>query len=627
MCGIVGHYSSSLKFADITRALSCFRHRGPDASTIRDFNKVRLGYNRLSINDINSGFQPLFNSDRSVVVFYNGEIYNHTELRKKLKKSNGHQIPLVDGAVIPYLYEEYGETFTEKIEGMYAIALYDLEKDKLILCRDLVGEKPLYYWQESGELMFCSSLIGLKSLMNEEPLLDFQSLWDYPSYLWVPEPQTPFISINSIMPGQTLVFQNSCMTKSFYRELSNKFFLPTDDETLEKKLHKLMSDSVSSMVPKEVPFGTFLSSGLDSSIVSTLIAKNEKKSNFDTFCVEFPNIHDPYHGLANESDLALEYAKALGTAHHTIKADAKSLLEMLDDFVKYADSPFAVSSGIGVMLVAKKAKMLGLKVLLSGDGADELYGGYSWYASLEELCQIHATKGQNSATRLDEIGITLQNRNYPLKHLLQVIGSYNPSEIAFALHYYMLESEKQNIFSKHISSNIDSAYRHMKLNTNGALEPMDFVNHDRKFYLTQEMMRKIDRFTMAYSIEGRVPFVSFESLRFASGLPFEKLVKGSTLKLALRKALSDELPRDLIRRAKHGFNVPIDYWLRNEWKFLVESTFSKGSMLEQFNIIDEKALQFALRMVSDTSKLNGHSIFSFIVLEKWLQYVFGGENN
>ena len=623
MCGISGHYSVSSNFGDVEKSLSCFRHRGPDVTATMDFPMIRLGYNRLAITDVSSGFQPLYNSDKSIVVFYNGEIYNHLKLREGLAgKERVNR--LVDGAVIPHLYENYGEKFHEKLHGMYAIALYDIKKDKLILCRDSVGEKPLYFWNYHREVKFSSSLLGLKSLLHEEPELDIQSLWDYPSFLWVPEPQTPFKSVNSVMPGQALIFEHGSIARTLQKVRlpmpSNKM----QGEILEQELSGIITKSIISMVPEEVPFGAFLSSGLDSSIVSTVISREFPEKQFETFCVEFPDVADPYHRFADESILAKEYSELLGTSHHTIKADSKSLLSALDDFVKFSDSPFAVSSGLGVMLVAEKAKELGLRVLLSGDGADELYGGYSWYPQLKSLCQVNNSYTKKKSGSIDVSGVTFQSRNLSLNKLVEIVGSYPPSELAFALHYYMLESEKKSIFSKWVSSQVQSSYRHTEVGDNAKLNPIDFINHDRKLYLTQEMMRKVDRFTMAHSIEGRVPFVSQESLNFSYGLSFEKLTSGEDLKPLLRGAFSNKLPPTIAKRAKHGVNVPIDYWLKKDWFFLVEEAFSKSSMLSEFQLIDEGALNFATNLIFNPSKLNGHSVFSFIILEKWLGYVYGG---
>jgi asparagine synthase (glutamine-hydrolysing) len=624
MCGIAGHYTDSFDFLDIQHALSCFRHRGPDSSTVSDFFKVRLGYNRLAITDIDLGLQPIFNSDKSIVVFYNGEIYNHVQLRIDLQKRNHQCTRLVDGAILPYLYEIYGESYAEKLEGMYAIALYDIKQDKLILSRDIAGEKPLYFWQNSGEVIFSSSILAIKNLLRQEPTLDLQGLWDYPSFLWIPEPQTPFDSIASVMPGQTLIFENTSLVRTLNRTLLEPAIFSSSTNDLEQKLYQVIKRSVESMIPREVPFGAFLSSGLDSSIISTIIAEKQPRNSFDTFCIEFPDLVDPYHGFANESDLAFQYAQLLGSRHHTIKADSKSFLALLNDFVKFADSPFAVSSGLGVMMVAREAQSLGLKVLLSGDGADELYGGYSWYTSLTSLCNLYKSNQGEQKLKLDEVGITFQNRNMSQSTLVDILGKYSPPEMAFALHYYMIESEKKLLFSSMISGQVESSYRHMGLNYNGALEPLDFINHDRKFYLTQEMMRKLDRFTMSHSIEGRVPFVSSESIRFATQLSYEQLINGNVLKSSLRQTFNSHLPIEIIKRKKHGFNVPIDHWLKNDWLFLVETTFSKTSMLAELQIIDEKALDIALKMVFDSSKLHGHSIFSFIVLEKWLNYVYRG---
>ena len=265
MCGISGHYNTMSQFGDVEKSLSCFRHRGPDVTLTIDFPLIRLGYNRLAINDVPLGFQPLYNSDKSIVVFYNGEIYNHLKLRAEFAEKERVN-RLVDGAVLPHLYELYGEKFHEKLNGMYAIALYDKKKDKLILCRDSVGEKPLYFWHNHKEVIFSSSLLGLKSLLREAPVLDIQSLWDYPSFLWIPEPQTAFKGIESVMPGQALIFEHGSLVRTLKKVSSLISNNNLAEQILEDELNDIITKSIKSMVPEEVSFGTFLSSGLDSSI-------------------------------------------------------------------------------------------------------------------------------------------------------------------------------------------------------------------------------------------------------------------------------------------------------------------------------------------------------------------------
>lgn len=633
MCGIAGHFNQNARFANIEKALGLFRHRGPDSTATFEDSNIRMGYNRLSITNLATGHQPLFNSDKSILVFYNGEIYNHHDLRSQTERQFDSQINKVDGAVIPYLYELYGDTFAEKLDGMYAIALYDIKRNRLILARDLVGEKPLYYWNQGTEVVFSSSLLGVRSMLREEVTLDHQGIWDYPSFLWIPEPKTVFKNVTSLMPGETLVFDSHGLVQSITQDFLDSNCTNNSDSIeglgthLSQELYSTIENSVTNMMPTEVPFGTFLSSGLDSSIVSTVAFKKSKEKCLNTFCVQFPDLSDPYHGFSNESSLAAEYANHLGTNHHNVIADASTVLSALDDFVRLSDSPFAVSSGLGVFLVSKKAKELGLKVLLSGDGADELYGGYSWYKHLPAISQIANENSGKKFLKLDETLVSFQNLNLTTQALLETVGRYEISELVFALHYYMLESEKKIIFSKSFSNELHSSYRLTDLPVQGKITPMAIINHDRKFYLSQEMMRKIDRYTMSHSIEGRVPFVSAKSLKLSSRLDFSQLVQNDILKVSLRQAFSDVLPIPLTKRQKHGFNVPIDHWLRNDWGFLVSKTFSKNSMLGELGIIGPHSESIANQMLKDSTRLNGHSIFSFIILEKWLTYVFQRKNS
>ena len=371
-----------------------------------------------------------------------------------------------------------------------------------------------------------------------------------------------------------------------------------------------VEEAVKSRLQSDVPVGCFLSGGLDSSIVSTVASQNLE--HLDTFTVSFENVSDPYHGNADESIAAADTAKLIGSNHHTVHVTASSIRNNLDKFCKYGDQPFSVSSGLGIMAIAEAAQESGIKVLLTGDGADECFGGYSWYKYLAALSVKNATteKKLNTAFSFQNFGVSINDR-------LNQLASMNPNQRAWAWHYYAHENEKSALYSSEWSRNVESSLRYFDA-IDDKSTPIDYIRHDKAFYFPNEMLTKVDRMAMAFSVEGRTPFAEPNVSNIGYNMPIKYMVRGDTLKWVLRKAFEDILPMEVINRPKHGFNVPIDHWLKNEWSSMVEEAFEKGSMLYKHGIIDDNSYEVACSMLSDNKRLNGHTIFSMIMLNKWL---------
>ena len=540
---------------------------------------------RLAINDLETGNQPLYNEDQTVVLLYNGEIYNYPELRKRLE-AKGHKFTShSDGEVVCHLYEEMGLNLFQELDGMFSIALWDDHVQKLILARDIPGEKPLYYSKlPDGGMVFASEIRSIAEFPGIDLSLDMQSLWDMPSFLWIPEPNTVYQNVKALPPGHTLVIDDGGMQISAYPNLFERDLDLTGlcDADIATEVRRIVEHAITSRLLSDVPVGSFLSGGFDSSLIATIASQH--LSELSTFTIGFEDLDDPYHGKANESHYAEEYAKKLGTKHHTIHVTGEDFLSGLDDFCLYGDQPWAVSSGLGVFAVAKAARAADITVLLTGDGADECFGGYSWYASLEGKTAI------------------------------------NPSfATAFDMHYYANEEDKHALFSEDVFADAESSLRLLGIQkTDADWTPKDLVTHDRLFYQPNEMLKKADRMTMGNSVEGRAPFVAPAILNLADKLPFNLLVRNGTLKWILREAFADVLPEKIVRRPKHGFNVPIDHWLKNEWSSLVQETFAPSSALAREGLIRSDAYETAQRLLHDTNRINGHSIFCFVMLNRWL---------
>ncbi len=613
MCGIAG-YKTIKKIAPeiLYKMVNTLFHRGPDSDGYYFSPLYNAGMRRLSINDLTTGDQPLFNEDNSVVLFYNGEIYNYQALRNELENKGYHFNTNCDGEVICHLYEEYKENLFEKLDGMFAVAIWIEQEQKLILARDLAGEKPLYFIRLSEtDLVFGSEIKSLLQFPGLDRSLDLQSLWDFPTFLWIPEPDTIYQSIKALPRGHFLVADNNGINISKYPNKFNKQNLILDEDTALEETRFVVTEAIRRRLLSDVPVGCFLSSGLDSSIITMVAAKF--LPSLTTFTIGFENVMDPYHGMADESKYAEEYSKFLGLNHHTIHVTSKDFKNTLLKFCIHGDQPFSVSSGLGILAIAKAANKAGIKVLLSGDGADECFGGYSWYSYLESpYCRDKAYKNDQD--------ISFQSFGMELDQKLDIIRNYPPHKRAWAWHYYASEKTKSKLYNPEYFISKKSSLRFFSdFKLSEKWNPKDFIKQDKEFYFPNEMLRKLDRMTMAFSVEGRAPFAAPSVLAHADRLKFSQLVQGKNLKMNLRKAFAPFLPKKIYARPKHGFNVPIDHWLKNDWKDLLEDTFAPESALMQSGLMNKNSRKTAKQMLHDPLQLHGHTIFSFIMLNLWLE--------
>jgi len=618
MCGIAGYITYNRSSPDfLEMMLDSVAHRGPDARSTYHDGPYIAGMCRLAINDIQYGGQPLYNHNRTVSLLYNGEIYNSPQLRKELEGKGYEFLTHSDGEVICHLYDEFGEALFERLDGMFAVALWDSNRKRLILARDLAGEKPLYYAKpKQGGIVFASEIKAIRKFPDLTFSLNRQAIWDFPTFLWIPEPDTIFNEIKAIPRGHFLSVGQSGMSLVKYQNKFNLKPLPQTDSLIIQETRHVVTEAVKSRLLSDVPVGSFLSGGLDSSIIATLASK--ELGSIDTFCVGFDSPSDPYHGYSDESKMAAMYAKKLRSRHHTIHVTAASFRNDLEQFTHYSDQPFGVSSGLGVLAVARAAREAGIKVMLSGDCADECFGGYSWYSYLHGN-GVMDKKTSRSFEPNNKL-VSFQNFGMELNQRLEILAAYDAPTRAWAWHYYAHENEKAALFSKEFQEGLLSSIRHFQtFDPSSNWSPETFIAQDRDFYMPQEMLRKVDRMTMAYSVEGRVPFAAPTVLSHAEKLSYANMVRGKVLKWPLREAFSDVLPHEITERPKHGFSVPIDNWLKYEWSDMVDEAFGEDSALRRFSLVDSGTGDVAKCMLNDPIRLNGHTIFCYIMLNRWLE--------
>lgn len=614
MCGICGMLNAPGASRQVLdRMLLAMEHRGPDSCGIYSDGEYLAGMRRLAINDVVGGGQPLFNASGSVALLYNGEIYNSPALRRVLEEKGVRFATTSDGEVICHLYDRYGQAAFQKLDGMFACALWDAHKRRLILARDIPGEKPLYYARTSGGgVVFASEIKSLVRHPGVSRELNYQALWDFPTFLWIPEPETVLRDVRAVERGTMLIFENNGVRQepipnTFGPDVSVGIL---EDEEAAGLVRSTVEEAIRSRLLSDVPVGSFLSSGLDSSIICSVASR--ELSSLATFTIGFEQCADPYHGMADESASAEEFAAMLGTRHTTIRVTADSFRQSLHEFCRYGDQPFAVSSGLGVYAVSKVAREQGVKVLLTGDGADEAFGGYSWYAHLAGVDGF-------TPEPADDDSFSFQNTGVPLERTLRILAGYPPAQRAWAWHYYASEQEKRWLFADAPFEGVRSSGRYFDGYFDRRPGPEDYIRQDRAFYFPYEMLRKADRMTMGSSVEGRVPFAAPAVQRLAEGLSMSQMVRGEELKWLLRKAFADVLPPQVAQRPKHGFNVPIDRWLRGEWADMMDDTFSAGSRLAAERLLSADALERARAMQGSPQRLNGHTLFCYIMLNYWLE--------
>ena len=616
MCGIIGYLSRSEVSQEIIKnMISDLSHRGPDDSSVFVDRQFTAGHCRLSINDIKGGGQPLYSDDGNIVLTYNGEIYNYYKLKDDLEKAGYTFKTTCDGEVICHLFDKYGENCFNKLDGMFAISLWCKNTEKLYLVRDRIGEKPLYYsFLENGEgIVYSSEIRAFKNFSNLTLSLNKQVIWDFLSFLWVPEPLTIYNEVYSLMPGEMLVFSEyKAKIKKYSQHKKREAGL--EYKTLTKRTRKAVINSIESRLISDVEVGAFLSGGIDSSIITAITS--QRIPNLKTYTIAFEKGMDPYAGYSDESDHAESFSEKYKTDHTTIRVTSKDFKDILKDFVHYSDQPFGVSSGLGVFCIARKAREDGIKVLLSGDGADEMFGGYMWYKYLKE---VEKSSGELSEELMEDFSFL--NSSFQIEDKLKKLKTYSSDKRAWGWHYYASEKSKKIIFSNELSDSCKSSHRHFsEFNDQDIWECEEYIRNDRAFYLPNEMLKKADRMGMANSVEIRVPFVSREILELVDNIKHENLIFDGNLKSLLKDGFKDELGQEVLDRPKHGFNVPIDKWLKNEWKDLVEETFSSESELRKHSIINENfSLKEATAMIYDKKQLHGHTIFCLIVLNMWLE--------
>jgi asparagine synthase (glutamine-hydrolysing) len=535
---------------------AAIRHRGPDDEGIHLESGVGLGMRRLSIIDLATGRQPIHNEDGTVWVVFNGEIYNYVALRKELARRGHRFYTASDTETIVHAYEEWGESAFRRLRGMFGIALWDRREGALLLARDRVGIKPLHYALVGDRLYFGSEIKSILAADNVAPALDVEALDHYLSFLYTPGDASIFAGIAKLPPGHLLRWQRGAVAVRQYWAVPVDERSPSSEGEAAEALREVLRDAVRSHLMSEVPLGAFLSGGVDSSLVVALMAGASDRP-VRTFSIGFD---DPQY---DELEHARTVARCFGTDHHefVVKPDA---LAIVDDLIAHFDEPFGDSSAIPTWYVSELARRH-VTVVLSGDGGDELFGGYERYLPHPRVSAFDrwAPPGSRAVASLiwPHIPHGLTGKNFLRRVARDERGRYLDQMGFFQ------QDEKHALLSGDVQKHLGpSAVEERFLNRFERLSGLPWnaqmMAIDFETYLPEDILVKVDRMSMAHSIESRVPLLDNEVVEFAARIPAAFKIKDGRKKHLLKQTAASILPAKILNRRKQGFGVPIGVWFR-----------------------------------------------------------------
>ena len=592
MCGIVGSISNkNISEEYIRSSLLSINHRGPDSNGFKKFNKTKLGYvflghTRLSIIDLSkNGSQPMNDSDSKISITYNGEIYNFDEIKKELYKKGYSFNSNTDTEVIIYAYKEWGIKCVDKFIGMFAFAIYDEIKEKLFIVRDRLGIKPLYYFSKNNEFAFASELKALTELPNFEKNISIKGLSLFTQYQYIPAPFSIYDHTFKLRPGHYIEVSKKGIIDKKYWDAKNYFNDILDfqsEKEILNELEQLIVSSVKYRMVSDVPIGSFLSGGIDSSLVSAIM-QNLSSKPIETFSLGF-NVRG-----YNEAKFAKKIANHLGTSHNELYVNPSQALDIIPNLSKFYDEPFADSSAIPTMIVSSLARKK-VTVVLSGDGGDELFGGYLRYKFLSKLLSIPKPLKKILSYTLKRVG----KDNFRYQKAGSVL-SWNTIEDAYASLSNAWYSDDLN---KLINFEIFNNQSQSKYYNNGKSIQEQLMFADINLYMVDDILTKVDRASMSTSLESRVPLLDHRIVEFALKLPLHYKIKDGKSKYILRKVLEKYVPNNLYDRPKSGFGIPVKEWLKNDLNNWMRDTLSKEE-LSKHHYFDIKIIQ---KMIDDHSK-------------------------
>ncbi len=605
MCGILGAYSNNLKCIDpdfirrLNLASQRMEYRGPDdAGEFISSNKsAALYHRRLSIIDLSpAGHQPMSAQNERYWITYNGEIYNYKEIRDELLKKGYHFQSQSDTEVILNGYIEYGVKVLDRLRGIFAFGIYDQKTHRLFVARDRIGVKPLYFSNFDNNFIFSSSLHALIKVTGTKPELDHQNVYEYLYLGMVQAPNTVFKGYYKLPPGHFISFeegkQNPKPVQYWDVDHGSNIIIPDTEEEIIEQLDGLIVDAVKSRLVSDVPVSVFLSGGLDSGLIAAIASKNYT-GRMKSFSLGFKD-----DAAYNELDEARETAKWLGTEHHEIMIGKEDVQNFMPKFVKYQEEPSLNPIQMMIYFLSKMVHESGTKVVLSGDGGDELFFGYNEWTRYLNFYKRYYSSYIKSPGWMRKSIYHLSKPILPIKPRYDILrraaynetfyhgwGAFKLNELEHILHPDFLSQVRSPYNTIHL---LEKRFDELKMKNKSYSDWMRYVS--LKTYLVEDYMNRVDNMAMANSVEGRVPFLDQHLVEYSFMLPEKFYLKEGHKKYLLKKVAERHIPHEMIYRKKRGFTAPITKWMDSHHKIagnddhlrILEDYFT-SSFLKNFN--------------------------------------------
>lgn len=611
MCGIAGFHEHTSRSPDVLRAMvASIRHRGPDEEGAHESGSVHLGHRRLSVVDLAASRQPMFSEDRSLVVVYNGEIYNFRALRNELR-ALGHRFATNgDTEILVQAYAAWGTGMLARLRGMFAFALWDERARRLFVARDHLGVKPLYYSWDGRLFAFASELKALLRHPGVPREIDLEALNLFLECQFIPAPRSIYRGVHKLLPGRSLVLENGQLTEAAYWTPDFSAKLELEDGEAIDLVDAGLEASVQGMMNADVPLGAFVSGGVDSSLVAAMMARSARRS-IDTFNVGFAG-----GVLESEHEHAARVARHIGSTHHTLMVEPKAVLGAFERWVDVFDEPFGDQAALPTLLLAEFARK-DVTVALTGEGADEVFGGYASYGNRVRDERITGVLGARwspwrafyrmlpAAARKNRI---LKAAARPLAERYATIGNIYDEALRPGLY--------SAAFGDAVSERIAQyAARHFEECSSSAYHDR-LLHVDSRLWLPDDLLTKVDRATMAHSLEARVPYLDHVFYETCARLDPGLKLRDGTRKWVLKRVAERYLPRDIVHREKQGFMMPLRSWLSRELRPRVEHSLGAAGLLKR-NLFRPEALAKLTHEHYDGRKNHSLRLWVLLALELW----------
>ena len=620
MCGIAGYVSlnNSIGPEQLKKGTNLLQHRGPDAEGFyfSEDEKVGLGHRRLSILDLStSANQPMFSRDKKHVIVFNGEIYNFKELKQKLCDKGVNLVTTSDTEVILELFTEKGVACFKDFNGMFSLAIYNIETKVLTLCRDHTGIKPLFIYYDDASFIFASELKSIQSIKAHQLKTNKEAIPYFLHLGFIPHPLTIYENVEKFPAAHYLQLNTSSQNfKSISLDITAFWSLESaiekkvlnNEAKAKKELTGLLFNSVEQQLISDVPLGTFLSGGVDSSLVTAIATKvSPQKINSFSVAVDDEKL--------DESEYAKQVSVHLKTHHHEFRVKSKEVLDLINNLLPAYDEPFADSSAFPTMMVSRLARE-NVTVTLSGDGGDELFMGYGMYTWAKRLSGnwvpfVRKPLGAASKFMSNKYQRSGNLFAYPNKQRIK-------SHIFSQEQYFFSEQEISEIL---VGENFDFKKLNTKPGTKRDLKPEEEqAVWDFNYYLPDDLLAKVDRASMLYSLETRVPLLDYRIVEFAFNLNSELKIKNKTTKYLLKEVLYDYVPKHIFDRPKRGFSIPLNKWLKNELRYLLEK-YTSHEVIERHNLLHYREIEKIKKEYIAGRDYLFNRLWAIIVLHWWLE--------